>query len=132
MLDRRDAIYSDLAEYLQLRNIIEKLKGQPDNQKKEVKTLVDLGCNFYAHARVSDPSHVCVAIGYGFFVDFTLDEALCFIDRKTTQLTELGHRLTGEASEISARVKLVMEALRELQLGSTPPPWQPPEAVHVW
>jgi len=46
VLDRRDAIYSDLAEYLQLKTIVEKLKGQQDNQKKEVKTLVDLGCNF--------------------------------------------------------------------------------------
>lgn len=129
MLDRRDAIYSDLAEYLQLKTIIEKLKGQQDDQKKEVKTLVDLGCNFYAHARVSDPSHICVAIGYGFFVDFTLNEALGFIDQKTTQLMEQAQRLTDEASEISARVKLVMEALRELQLGSNPLPQQPPEVL---
>lgn len=129
MLDRRDAIYSDLAEYLQLKTIVEKLKGQQDNQKKEVKTLVDLGCNFYAHARVSDPSHICVAIGYGFFLDFTLNEALGFIDQKTTQLMEQAQRLTDEASEISARVKLVMEALRELQLGSNPLPQQPPEVL---
>lgn len=129
MLDRRDAIYSDLAEYLQLKTIVEKLKGQQDDQKKEVKTLVDLGCNFYAHARVSDPSHICVAIGYGFFVDFTLNEALGFIDQKTTQLMEQAQRLTDEASKISARVKLVMEALRELQLGSNPLPQQPPEVL---
>jgi len=129
VLDRRDAIYSDLAEYLQLKTIVEKLKGQQDNQKKEVKTLVDLGCNFYAHARVSDPSHICVAIGYGFFLDFTLTEALRFIDQKTTQLMEQAQRLTDEASEISARVKLVMEALRELQLGSNPLPQQPPEVL---
>lgn len=129
MLDRRDAIYSDLAEYLQLKTIVEKLKGQQDDQKMEVKTLVDLGCNFYAHARVSDPSHICVAIGYGFFVDFTLNEALGFIDQKTTQLMEQAQRLTDEASKISARVKLVMEALRELQLGSNPLPQQPPEVL---
>jgi len=129
VLDRRDAIYSDLAEYLQLKTIVEKLKGQQDDQKMEVKTLVDLGCNFYAHARVSDPSHICVAIGYGFFVDFTLNEALGFIDQKTTQLMEQAQRLTDEASKISARVKLVMEALRELQLGSNPLPQQPPEVL---
>jgi len=129
VLDKRDAIYSDLAEYLQLKTIVEKLKGQQDNQKKEVKTLVDLGCNFYAHARVSDPSHICVAIGYGFFLDFTLTEALRFIDQKTTQLMEQAQRLTDEASKISARVKLVMEALRELQLGSNPLPQQPPEVL---
>jgi len=70
-----------------------------------------------------------VAIGYGFFLDFTLTEALRFIDQKTTQLMEQAQRLTDEASEISARVKLVMEALRELQLGSNPLPQQPPEVL---
>lgn len=130
MLDRRDAVYSDLADYLQLRNITEKLQEQRQGQQnEELKTLVDLGCNFYAHGRVSDPSHICVAVGYGFFVEFTLDEALAFIDRKTAYLMEQAQRLTAEASEISARVKLVMEALKELQFGNQPPPQQPPRAV---
>jgi len=130
VLDRRDAVYSDLADYLQLRNITEKLQEQRQGQQnEELKTLVDLGCNFYAHARVSDPSHICVAVGYGFFVEFTLDEALAFIDRKTAYLMEQAQRLTAEASEISARVKLVMEALKELQFGNQPPPQQPPRAV---
>ena len=130
MLERRDAVYSDLADYLQLRNITEKLQEQQQGQQnEELKTLVDLGCNFYARARVSDPSHICVAVGYGFFVEFTLDEALAFIDQKTAYLTEQAQRLTAQASEISARVKLVMEALKELQFGNQPPPQQPPRAV---
>ena len=109
MLDRRDAVYSDLAEYLQLRNITKKLQEQRQGQQnEELKTLVDLGCNFYAHARVFNPSHICVAVGYGFFVEFTLDEAIVFIDRKTAHLMEQAQRLTVEASEISARVKQVM------------------------
>ncbi|MEQ2201981.1 hypothetical protein XENOCAPTIV_021847, partial [Xenoophorus captivus] len=34
-----------------------------------------------------DSSRIFVAVGFGFFVEMNLDEALRFIDRKTTQLT---------------------------------------------
>ena len=41
-----------------------------------LKTKVDLGCNFYCQARVPDPSMVMVAVGLGFFLELTLEEAL--------------------------------------------------------
>lgn len=35
-----------------------------------------------------DASKIYVAVGYGFFVEFTHAEALKFIEKKTNQLTE--------------------------------------------
>lgn len=35
-----------------------------------------------------DTSKIYVAVGYGFFVEFTHAEALKFIEKKTNQLTE--------------------------------------------
>lgn len=118
VLNSRDSVYSDIAEYLQLRNVIEKLRQGDQFQRKNVKAMVDIGANFYVQALIPDASRVCVAVGLGFFVEFTLSEALGFIDKKVTQLTEKGKELSWQASEIDARIHLVMEGLRELQFSS--------------
>lgn len=61
---------------------------------------VDLGCNVFCNARVyakcflavlmpsPDSSKIFVGIGYNFFVEYTLDEAIVFIKKKTAQLLE--------------------------------------------
>ena len=43
-----------------------------------------------------DSSRIFVAIGYGFFVEMTHDEALRFIEKKTNQLTASVHHLSCE------------------------------------
>lgn len=120
VLDHRDAVYSDMAEYLQLRNVLEKTEKLGLNQSG-LKTMVDLGANFYAQARVPDPSRVFVAVGLGFFVEFTVQEALGFIDKKVAMLTEKSQQLTEQATQIKARIKLVLEGLEELQFAGEPP-----------
>lgn len=127
VLEQRDAVYADLAEYLQLRNVIEKLRT-PHVVGKELKTMVDLGANFYTQAKVVDASRIFVAVGLGFFVEFTHQEALDFIAKKVEQLTGKGQQLTEQASLINARIKLVLDALRELQF-SNQPTEEPPRAV---
>lgn len=121
VLDSRDAIYSDIAEYLQLRNVIEKLMdgGVPHTG---LKTMVDMGCNFYAQARVLDASHVFVAVGFGFFLEFTLSEALEFIDKKVAHLSGRAEELTEQESQIKARIRVVVEALGEMQFANLPQP----------
>lgn len=121
VLDDRDTIYSDIAEYLQLRNVIEKLMegGVPHTN---LKTMVDLGCNFYTQARVPDASRVFVAIGFGFFLEFTLSEALEFIDKKVAHLSRRAEELTEQECQIKARIRVVVEALGEMQFANLPQP----------
>ena len=119
VLDARDAVYSDLSEYLQLRNVIEKIQEHGVGNR-ELKTMVDIGANFYAHVKVPDSSRIFVAVGFGFYVEFTLPEAMNFIQRKVDHLNEKGSRLAEEASHINARIKLVLEGLRELQFSAEP------------
>ncbi|KAI4873398.1 hypothetical protein NFI96_012312 [Prochilodus magdalenae] len=85
VLEQRDGVYEKIAEYLQLKNTIKSIQ---ETDSKELKTDVDLGCNFYVQAHVPDTSKIFVAVGYGFFVELTLSEALTFIEKKTSQLTE--------------------------------------------
>ncbi|MED6234242.1 hypothetical protein ATANTOWER_025222 [Ataeniobius toweri] len=84
VLEQRDQVYEKISQYLQLKNTIQSLQEAGSQQ---LKADVDLGCNFYVQAQVDDSSRIFVAVGFGFFVEMNLDEALRFIDRKTTQLT---------------------------------------------
>ncbi|XP_022082502.1 protein UXT-like isoform X1 [Acanthaster planci] len=114
VLDERDQIYEQAAHYLQLKTTIEKLQ-EANLSKDTLKTKIDLGCNFYVQANVPDASRIYVLVGFGFFVEFTLPEALKFIDKKCKHLTSLSDKLTKDSAEIKANIKLVYEGLRELQ-----------------
>lgn len=121
VMDIRDNVNSEIAEYLQLRNVIEKIKESDSAEVDTLKTMVDLGANFYCQARVSNPDKIFVCIGFGFYVELSLDEALSFIDKRVTLLNSRLQSLTKDVSEISARVRIVLEGLRELQFGESEP-----------
>eukprot|EP00128_Syssomonas_multiformis_P005469 Colp12_sorted_trinity150504_noHs@2166 len=112
VLAQRDKIYEEVAELLQLRNTIELIQNQ---KLKELKTMVDLGANFSVQAKVTDTSRILVSVGFGFYTEFTLDEALAFVQKKSDFLETKAQALTEDAAKIKANIKLVLEALRELQ-----------------
>ncbi|XP_074644728.1 protein UXT-like [Tubulanus polymorphus] len=112
VLETRDALYEKISTYLELKNTIEMIK---EADTSSIKTKVDLGCNFYVQANVPDTSRIFVAVGFGFFVEFTLDEALKFIEKKTKHLNEEAEKMSKDSSKIKAHIKLVLEGLRELQ-----------------
>ncbi|XP_059588526.1 protein UXT isoform X1 [Alligator mississippiensis] len=85
VLRHRDAVFEQLAQLLQLRNVLERLQ----DLSGPLQTQVDLGCNVYVSAEVPDPSRVCVALGYGFFAELTLPEALHFIHRRSLLLSQV-------------------------------------------
>ena len=112
----RDHLYSRIAEYLQLKRTVEILRtGNVTTKKQSLKTMVDLGCNFYCQAKIEDTSTIFVDVGFGIFVEFTLSEAEAFIENKVSQLTKEGEKLSKDSAKIKAHIKLVLEGLRELQ-----------------
>lgn len=118
-LEDREDVCAQTANYLQLKNAIgnimrtrEACKG---NDSARLKTLVDLGCNFYAQAKIPDTSHIIVCIGMGLYLEMPLEKALDFIGEKLEHLNEKTQYLNQSAAEIKARMKLVLEGLRELQ-----------------
>ncbi|KAM4570687.1 protein UXT [Fundulus diaphanus] len=118
VLEQRDQVYEKISQYLQLKNTIQSLQEAGSQQ---LKADVDLGCNFFVQAHVHDSSRVFVAVGFGFFVEMSHDEALRFIDKKTTQLTVFTEQLTKDSAKIKAHIRMVLEGLRELQGLSDPP-----------
>ena len=115
VLKEQEQIYSDIVEYLQIKEAIEKIQAGKSSDDHVLKTKVDLGCNFYANAVIEDTSMIYVAIGYGFFLQMKLDEALRFIEKKVKSLNESALELNKLASEIKAKIRFVLEGLRELQ-----------------
>lgn len=113
LLEQRDKVYGQLAEYYQLKTTIEQIKS--NEVTTNLKTKVDLGCNFYVQANVPNGTRIFVFIGFGFFLEMTLDEALKFIDKRTHFLNEHSNRLTSDAVKVKANIRLVIEGLRELQ-----------------
>ncbi|XP_023281769.1 protein UXT [Seriola lalandi dorsalis] len=112
VLEQRDLVYEKISQYLQLKNTIQSLQ---ESGSQQLKTDVDLGCNFYVQAEVEDSSRIFVAVGYGFFVEMNHDEALRFIVKKTNQLTAFTEQLTKDSAKIKANIRMVLEGLRELQ-----------------
>ncbi|XP_064633346.1 protein UXT homolog [Lineus longissimus] len=125
VLDERDVTYQKIADYLQLKTAVEQIK-ESDLNGGPLKTKVDLGCNFYVQAKVPDTSMICVCVGFGFYVEMTMDEALDFIDKKTSFLKMSVDQLTKDAAKVKAHIKLVLEGLRELQNISSHDP-RPPQ-----
>ena len=118
VLQLKEEVYRDVAEFTQLKAIVELLIKESRKDNKAHKTMVDLGCNFYAKAKIEDCSTIFIAIGLGFHLEMKLEEAVNFIEEKITQLDTKAGRLSEKASQINGRIKMVMEALGELQFPS--------------
>uniref|UniRef100_T2M3E0 Protein UXT n=1 Tax=Hydra vulgaris TaxID=6087 RepID=T2M3E0_HYDVU len=117
---QRDLVYKEMAEYLQLKKTIEIIQQQQkeninSHKQFELRTKIDLGCNFYCQALIPDTSFVYVSVGYGYFVQMTLEEAIIFINKKMKILTEKSDRFVKDSAKIKAHIRLVMEGLREIQ-----------------
>ncbi|KAI9483415.1 MAG: Prefoldin subunit-domain-containing protein [Benjaminiella poitrasii] len=110
-LDERDAIFNSMSEYEKLKVQIETIE---QNDLKELKTMVDLGSQFYAQAHIPDTKYIYINVGFGFHVQFTLEEAKKFIEKKEKHLQGLADKHTAEADKIKAHIKMALEAISEI------------------
>ncbi|SAM04581.1 hypothetical protein [Absidia glauca] len=110
VLDSRDELYNTMSDYQKLKSQIEMIQ---QGEHKELKTMVDLGSQFYAQAHIPDTTYIYVNVGFGFHVQFTLDEAKAFIDKKERRLQSSVDKYSEEADKIRAHIKMVLEAMAE-------------------
>lgn len=110
-LDERDMIFNSISEYQKLKAQIETIE---ENKLTELKTMVDLGSQFYAQAHIPDTRYIYINVGFGFHVQFTLDEAKEFIRKKELHLQGLADKHTVEADKIRAHIKMALEAMSEI------------------
>lgn len=109
-----NGVTSELAEYIQLKNIIQTFIDT-DIINEGLKSKVDIGLNFYMQAHVQDMSKIYINIGCGHFVEFSLSEALLFIEKRLNLLNKTCEILKKRSSETKAHIKLVLHGIQELQ-----------------
>ncbi|CAG8472016.1 15548_t:CDS:2 [Acaulospora morrowiae] len=109
--DLREKLYEEISDFIKLKNHIELIKS---NELKELKTMVDIGSNFYVQAKVPDTTYIYVNVGFEFHVQLTLDEAIAFIEKKEIALHKKSDKYTQDIAKISAHIKLVYGALTDI------------------
>ncbi|NXA14990.1 UXT protein, partial [Sapayoa aenigma] len=108
--EQRDAVFEQQAQVLQLRSALSRLQ----EAAAPLHTQVDLGCNFFVTAEIPDPQRVFVALGFGFFAELTLPEALRHLERRSRLLQRLSDSLTRDGAKIRAHIRLVLEVTLSL------------------
>lgn len=56
-----------------------------------------------------DPSRIFINIGLGHHLEFSLPEALVYLDGRISSLNSVADQLAADASKIKAHIKLVLE-----------------------
>jgi len=112
LIKSRDEIYQSTAEYHALETTIRSLMK---SDEEIIKAKVDLGYNFFVQAVVPETKTICVAVGFGFFVEFTYPEALVFIENKIKELDTTAKKQSEQILKIRADVRFIFERLKELQ-----------------
>lgn len=113
VLAQREALCQEVLDLQQLKTVIERLQ-EAELNKEAIKTRVDLGCNFYVQANVTDHKFIFVKTGLDIFVQFTLEEATKFIDKKLDFLNKKIENTLKLSAEINAHIQLILQGLREL------------------
>ncbi|CAF1197327.1 unnamed protein product [Rotaria magnacalcarata] len=116
----RDRVFSEIAEYERLRvtlNTLDELyKSRKETDVDEpLNTQIDLGCSFFVQAECTVNNRIFISIGFGLFCELTYDEGKAYIDKKLPYLHEQEVELSKKIAHIKANIKLVLEALKEIQ-----------------
>jgi len=111
LFDERDIVYENISNCLELRNNMRMIQ---DQNLSSMKTMVNIGCDFYANANIPDTSWVYVNIGLGFQAQMTLDEAIIFSNHREAEHSKKAETLTNQIAELKARIKLVGAAINEM------------------
>ncbi len=116
----RDRLFSEIAEYERLRLTLNTLDELYKNKKSTdledpLQTQIDLGCSFFVQAECPINNRIFISMGFGLFCELTYDEGKNFIEKKLPYLREQQVELSNKIAHIKANIKLVLEALKEIQ-----------------
>lgn len=124
-LERREEVYCTIAEYLELQTVLEKLdsakmfESPPAPGATKLRTRVEIGCNFYVQANITDVNKIIVDIGCGIWLPMNRTEALTFVTEKLKVLNSQATSMTQQELQIKAKINIVLQGIRELQGIST-------------
>jgi prefoldin subunit 5 len=113
----REETEEEICEYFKLRNSLQMIIDSNIDDAKPINTFVDISHQtLFCNATISNPLTVYVNIGFGFHVEFTINEAISFIDKRILYLKNdvLKHR-SEVATTIAEDVEKALAVLEEFK-----------------
>jgi prefoldin alpha subunit len=119
--NERDRLFSEIAEYERLRVTLTTLDESYEQQRKNnnidepLATQIDLGCSFFVQAECPLNNLIFISVGFGLYCELSYAEAKSFIEKKVSHLRQQEVELTKKIAHIKANIKMVLQALKEIQ-----------------
>ncbi|KAK2964790.1 putative Prefoldin subunit [Blattamonas nauphoetae] len=111
-LRNKETLQKDIQEF---RDLLETITHLKQHRSREVKTLVDIGCEFLCEGVIEDPSRIFVDIGLGINAEMTLEEATLHVTQRINQLQQKLEHLDESIAENQANSRIVSLGINELQ-----------------
>ncbi|SOV77935.1 prefoldin, putative [Plasmodium sp. gorilla clade G3] len=109
---KRDEILQDLFD---MEILIENLKLFVNmKDKNEVETLTSLGCDSYVYADIINKNKIFIQLGYEFYLEMTLEEAIKFLKKKIHLYEEKLSYWNKQISHVKAHIQILMRAISNL------------------
>jgi len=110
--EQRATLQQKIDAYRDLKTNSEML--MKEDSSKPIRTLVNLGSDFFCQAEVPDTSWIYVDVGLGFHVQLTPAETAKHAETRMREMETLAERQANQIAAIKANIKLVGEGVREL------------------
>ncbi|SBT34921.1 prefoldin, putative [Plasmodium ovale wallikeri] len=75
--------------------------------QKEIETLTSLGCDSYAYADILDKNKIFIQIGYEFYLEMTLEDAIVFLKKKINLYEDKLSYWNKQIARIKAHIQIV-------------------------
>uniref|UniRef100_A0A182FA18 Uncharacterized protein n=1 Tax=Anopheles albimanus TaxID=7167 RepID=A0A182FA18_ANOAL len=105
---------AEILEYVQLKAMIESILQNKANGEG-FKTQVNIGGNMFMKARADNVDRILVDVGLKVFVEFTIEEALRFVDLRVRVLTKQADVVRDKSIETKAHIKLALLVIGDSQ-----------------
>ncbi|XP_069360550.1 protein UXT homolog [Maniola hyperantus] len=79
------------------------------------KSQVNIGCNFFMEACVTDTSKLLMNIGLNHYLEFSTDEAFRYLDARIKVFEQKSEEICNKAVETKAHIKLMLIGIGELE-----------------
>lgn len=110
---RLEEINAELSDLIQQRHTL-KVITDKNIHPNGFKTQVNLGCNFFMEAAVSNTELLLMNIGLNNYLELSVQEALVYLDLRIKAYEKMGEELRGKAAETKAHINMMLFGLSKL------------------
>ncbi|KAG6460063.1 protein UXT homolog [Manduca sexta] len=114
---RLQQINAETSDLIQQRHAL-KVITDKNIHPNGFKAQVNIGCNFFMEAAVSDTSSLLMNIGLNHYLEFSIEEANKYLDARIKAYEQKSEELREKAAQTKAHIKLILFGISELQRGA--------------